>query len=65
MVQDMHTNAISRSPVRINTSLHASAVKLAEKHSSAAGAKLGSQTSSAKAEAAQANGSKGGRPVGS
>lgn len=60
------TNADAhRQGFRANENLHASAVKLATKHSSEAGAKLGSQSSDAKAAAAQENGKQGGRPVGS
>jgi len=51
--------------VRPNAGLHESAVALAEKHSSSAGQKLGSVHSQDKAKAAQQNGQKGGRPVGS
>lgn len=51
---------------RMNSESLAKAGKaLAERNSPAAGAKLGSQTSERKTETAQANGEKGGRPVGS
>jgi hypothetical protein len=46
-------------------SLTKAAKALAEKNSPTAGAKLGSQTSESKIQAAQENGAKGGRPVGS
>ena len=50
---------------RMNEGLHGAAVKLATTGAPEAGRKLGHSTSHAKAQAAQRNGAKGGRPVGS
>jgi len=51
-------------PIRPNFSPHQAGVALASEGSKAAARKLGSQKSSAKTEAAQINGKKGGRPRG-
>ena len=51
--------------LRQNSNLSAAGRGLAIRHSPSAGATLGSEHSKAKTEAAQANGAKGGRPVGS
>lgn len=48
-----------------NVSKHAAGVNLATKSSSSAGRTLGHSTSHSKSVAAQKNGAKGGRPVGS
>ena len=56
-----HADNVSRA----NGSLSGAGKSLAIRHSPSAGAKLGSVSSKAKAEAAHANGAKGGRPVGS
>lgn len=50
---------------RMNQSRHQAGVDLATKNASSAGRKLGESTSNAKSKAAQLNGAKGGRPVGS
>jgi hypothetical protein len=62
---DTRFQGVIRHNENVAAGLHGAAVKLAIRHSPAAGAKLGSQTSQAKAEAAQDNGAKGGRPKGS
>lgn len=50
---------------RQNASLSKAGESLAIRHSPTAGSQLGSVHSNAKSDAAQANGAKGGRPVGS
>lgn len=50
---------------RTNSTLSGAGKSLAIRHSPSAAAKLGSVSSKAKTEAAQMNGQKGGRPVGS